>query len=260
MNIALQVDTKPFEAINRKREKRIVFGVVKALRTTAERIQRAEHDRERAQFTVRKESFFFGSEGQPGGVGAKLGPRPDIASGRMYQEIYVGQARPSGKSQLLLSEFEAGGTREPFAPGAKKVAVPVRGGPARPSAQSSVPQPYTFAGLKLKKYRFDKRVRGSRGRKDLSFKQFGSATSKAGRAQQSGVYFKGLQRTYEVPDVGVFQRFASGDEGSRLIWGFIPPFPIDKRLEFVRTAEAVAARWFHEEMQNQAAQALNYVR
>lgn len=261
ITIGCKVDITPFESINRKRGKRILFATAITLRKTGERVQEAIQDRERTVLTVRKESFFFGSKGSPGGVGAKLGPRPDIASGRMYQEIYVGEAGAKA-GKLLLAEFEAGGTRKPFAKGAKHVAIPVVGGPVRPTMRSLIPQAYTFQGLKFKGYRFGKKVRRKRRGKTVDetiFTEFGRINAAALKAK-SAMQWKGEQRTFIVPDVGVFQRFAPGQDGTRLIWGFAPPFPIDTRLEFVKTAQRVADKWFHEEMERQTVEAIARVR
>ena len=257
MNIAITIDTKPFEAITRKREKRILFSVVAAINATAKRVQQAEHDRVRSQFIVRKPAFFFGSAGRPGGVAAKLGPSPDIASGRLYREIFVGEAG-SKAGPLLLAEFEKGGTRKPFV--GKKVAVPITGGPARPTPQSSVPKAYTFAGLKFRKFKrgtLQRRKRRGKTVNESVFGEFGRLSRVAGAAAESGVQWKGEQSTYLIPGVGVFQRTG---EGSRPVWAFLPPFPIDKRLEFVSTAERVAPPWFREELERETVEALTRVR
>ncbi|HKQ57972.1 MAG TPA: hypothetical protein VJY35_08895 [Candidatus Eisenbacteria bacterium] len=259
MNINVQIDTRPFDEITRKREKRLAFAAVNALNKTGERIQQAEHARARKKFIIRKESFFFGSPGRPGGVAAKL-KKASVGKARPFVEVIAGLEGDS--SRLLYPTFEEGGTRKPFTRGAKKVAIPILGSPARPTVRSGVPPAFTFAGLKLRKYKRGKAVRRRRRGRTVGetvFQEFGRLNRNLGQAQESGVYWKGQQRTFLTPQ-GVRQRIGPRREDTRMIWGFTDPFPIDTRLEFKKTALEVADQWFREEMERETVEALVRVR
>jgi len=82
---------------------------------------------------------------------------------------------------LLLGFLEEGGEKEPIA--GEGIAIPLTGEAARPTFAQSVPTAFRYKNL---------RFSGNKGR----------------------------QNTYIVPNVGVFQRFAPGKEGSELIYSF----------------------------------------
>jgi hypothetical protein len=168
---------------------------------------------------------------------AIIDPFANVAARRFEARIRVGQP-----PRLLLAEFEAGGTREPFTPGAQHVAMPILGRPARPSVRSGVPPAYTFSGLKFRPYRAGQRLRGK------------GALEAAG----SGVHWKGEQRTYIVADVGVFQRIGKELRDTRLIWAFRPPYHFRARLGFVDTARLVVATQGERELQKQVQATLEF--
>jgi hypothetical protein len=264
MQINVAIDTRPFEQINRKREKRLAYAVVNALNNTGTRIQQAEEKHVRSKFQVRKADFFFGSPGRPGGVAAKL-KKASVGKSRPFAELFVGGTSKGG--QLLLPEFEEGGTRRPFTPGAKQVAVPKLGSPARPSISRGVPPQFTFKGLKFRGFVRGKRAalrRRRRGRtvNETVFGEFGRvrASSFTEAIGNKRVQWKGAERTFVVPEVGVIQRIGPDRGDTRRIWGFGDPFPIDDRLDFVKTAVQVADQWFHEEMERETVKALVFAR
>lgn len=256
MRIDVAVDSSALLLRLRNGEKRLAFAVVNALRNTALQIQQAEFESARSKFVIRKPAFFFGSPARPGGVAAKIEVFPSVRQARPYAEIAVGRASKGGP--ILLSMFEAGGLRKPVTPGAKRVAVPLLGRPARPSIRSGVPPAFSIPGLKLRKFiggKLQRRRRRGRTVPETLFGEFGrprtEATTAAGKVQ-----WKGLQRTYQVSDVGIFQRIGPDREDTRLIHSFIEPPRLDDRLGFVRTAQSEARRWFREFMERETIEAL----
>ena len=117
----------------RKAEKRISYAVANALNDTVKAVQRAEREHVGRAFTVRKPEFI----GREAAVirGADWASAP---AGRLQARVSVGQ-----KPRLLLGEFEAGGVRRPFA--GRRIAVPLTGGPARPSFASPVPAAFRIS-------------------------------------------------------------------------------------------------------------------
>lgn len=116
--------------------------------------------------------------------------------GRPFAEIGVDR-----KQRLLLGMFEKGGQRLPMK--GKNVAVPLTGSAARPTAKSIIPEPFTFTKMKFKR-----------------------AASSTGQPQ-----WKGQNKTFLIPKVGVFQRIKSSAKGGavRILYAILPPGAI-KRL------------------------------
>ena len=129
------------------------------------------------------------------------------------------------RARLLLGEFEAGGERKPFK--GKSVAVPITGGPARPTFESPVLEALRFKALRFR------RAPGSRGGKKR---------------------YVGTLRTYIVPEVGVFQREGPGQ--SKLVYSFEKDVRLKPSLGFVDTAQRVADVWFPHFMDKAIAEAL----
>jgi hypothetical protein len=84
---------------------------------------------------------------------------------------------------LLLGFLEEGGEKLPIA--GEGIAIPLTGEAARPTFAQSVPTAFRYKNLRFSDN-------------------------------------KGRQKTYIVPNVGVFQRFAPGKAGSELIYSFKP--------------------------------------
>lgn len=210
MKVNLQVDAAPLILRLKDGPRRLAWAVVRAITKTLKRIQDSERARVRGIFTVRKEQFIMRQA-------AIIDPFPSIREARPYGEIAVGQ-----KKRLLLSIFERGGTREPAV--GKRLAIPIKGGPARPTWEEPVPEEFFFSKLKFRL------KSGKRGK----------------RVTESGLYL--------IPKVGVFKRVAG--EESKLAFAFTGPKKLSPRLEFIQTAEAVANQWFGEEMERQALDAL----
>ena len=207
MRIDLQINTAPLLLRLENGQRRLAYAVVNAINATAKRIQASERRHIEQEFTLRKKEFVLRQA-------AVIKPFASVAHGRAYAEISVGQ-----KPRLLLSAFERGGERRPLTPGARRVAEPVVGGPARPRfAGPVVPE------LRVGKLRFD--------------------LTKAGRRRASAVRTK----TYLVPEVGIFQR--TGPKMSRLVYAFTKGKKIAPRLRFVETAEQEAL-WFRDEIERE---------
>lgn len=216
-HVGIDIDTRNLLLRLNKGEKRLAYAVVNALNETAKRIQAGERQHLLKQFTVRQIAFMQREV-------AKIERKnfANVKRGQAWVEIGVGQ-----KPRLLLSEFEKGGERLPFV--GKNVAIPVLGGPARPTMRSRVPRGLQFQSLAFR----DVYGRKSHGRSIV-----------------------GQRRTYIVPNVGVFQRTGPKRRQTRMLYAFRPRLTLDDRLEFVRTARLVADRWFKEEMEKQVADAL----
>lgn len=242
----IEVDVKAAEVLLRLRkgEKRMVYAVSNAIRDTALDAQKAIHDQVRKSFIIRKPAFFFGSPGRPGGVAAKV-DKPSPTAGRLVARVYTGEGSKGG--QVLLPKFERGGERRPFTPGAQHVAVPLLGRPARPNIARGVPPAFTFAGLKFKAYRAGKVVRRRRRGRTVNQTPFGEYGRL--RPPTSGeVQWKGLQRTFIIPNVGVFQRIGPDRGDVRMIYAFKRPFKLDTRLNFVATGTAAVRNVYRGHM------------
>lgn len=219
MRISVSVDASQLILKMEKGQKRLAFGVASAINKTALRVQRAERTKVKRSFTVRQEQFVLRQA-------AIIKPFANAKQGRPFAEISVGQ-RP----RLLLSIYERGGTRKPFK--GRRVAVPITGSAARPEFDDPVPKKLRFTQLRFRKTR------------PAGFTKSGRVRRKPGG---KGIRF-GLERTYLVPEVGVFQR---GEDGkAELIYAFEPPPRLKRRLGFVVTARRVATRWFGEEMERE---------
>jgi len=273
MNIALKWDQSQLDVFTGQLPKRLTYATVNALRATQERIQQAEFDRARSVFAIRKQAFFFGSSGRPGGVAARLTVRPSVKKGIAYAEIEGGSLPKGGDElssyrRLLYGGFETGAERKPFTPGAKSLAVPRTGGPARPTSASGITPELTFAKMRLSAFykppgrgKQLKLTRNTRSRKNLGVGLMGEYGRVALPSHDKGIQWKGQNRTFiaftaKRPLGAVLQR--TGKDTLRLVWLFARPFNLDQRLEFVKTAEAAAAGFFREECERQVQDVLEH--
>lgn len=223
MNVNVDVEAAVVLTKLRNGQKRFAFAVSNAINSTAHEAKDAIHARVRSAFQIRKPAFFFASAGRRGGAAAKISEFANPIRGVAFARISIGDV---GGGRLILPGFETGAERRPFV-GSRKLAAPVLGRPARPSIGQGVPPAYTFAGLKLRPYRAGKLVRRRKG-----------------QPLGGDVQLKGLQRTFEIPDVGVFQRFGKEPGDIRLLWGFLPPFALERRLHAEDTVERIARARF----------------
>jgi len=213
MNINVQIDSTALVLRLQNGQRRLAYAVVNAINNTAKRIQEAERRRVEEEFTVRKTQFIRREA-------AIIKPFASVKQGRPFAEISVGK-----KPRLLLSLFERGATRKPATSGARRVAEPVVGGPARPEFRRPVTPEF-----KLRRLRFDRTSTGKR---------------RAGVTQT---------KTYLVPGVGIFQRL--GAEAARAVYIFTSGKKLKPRLRFVKTAEQVAQKWFREELEREVVNAI----
>jgi hypothetical protein len=272
MTVALQVDMDVQQLLLRMRkgEKKLAYGTVIAITRTAERVQQAEIEHQRRAFIVRRPEFLHGSPGRPGGAGARL-KKARIEEQHPFAEVFVDPMVGAGSKggPLLLSIFEEGGVRPKRTAGARSVAEPLTGRPARPSIRSQVPPAFTFAGLHFRAYQGKRRLlRRRRGRTvpETVFGEFGRTrfSMLSGFNPSRGVDWKGEQRAFilshtaKEPLGGVFQRFGRGPEGIREIYTFREPPVLEPRLRFVETAERVAPQFFAEEMRRAVLDALEH--
>lgn len=231
MQITVSIDaTRPL-ALLRNGGKRMAFAVVNALNHTAKEIQAGERAQVKQAFTLRKPDFVLRQaaviRGAAGGSGFA-----NVKQGRFEVRISVGQ-RP----RLLLSDFEAGGQRKPFK--GKNVAVPITGGPARPSFRQSVPDAFTFRGLSLRRVT----PRGQQKRRRRTQVKFQASVTRTGKVQWKGAHRTFLlTQTKKAPKGGVFQRVGPGRDDIRLVYSFQPSARLDRRLRFIETGQAIAHR------------------
>jgi hypothetical protein len=227
--------------------KRMAFAVVNALNQTAKEIQAGEREHVAESFQVRKPDFVLRQaaviKAAAGGSGFA-----SVGAGRFEARISVGE-----KPRLFLSGFEAGDERVPFK--GKNVAVPVTGGPARPSFGSSVQEAFTFRSLNLRPV--GPRGQGKRRRRmDVRIDPHVTSTGK--------VQWKGGQRTFlltetaQAPKGGVFQRVGPGRGDIRMVYSFKPAFRLARRLRFVETGERIADRTFQLNLLKQVEATLAY--
>lgn len=232
------VDVRGVEVLAalRNGNKRIAFAVVNALNKTIRDVQVAEQVGVAREFTVRRKEFV---KRQSAVISKKAGGFANVKSGRFEAQVQVGE-----KPRLLLGAFEAGGDRRAAmvasgaTPKGKRAAVPVVGGPARPSFADTVPTSFEFRALSIRKA--TKRG-GLSKRRSKANVRFAAHTTSGGEVQ-----FKGKQRTFvltstaRAPEGGVFQRVGPGKGDIRMVYSFKANEKLDKRLNFVARARKVA--------------------
>lgn len=212
MEIKLNIDSAQLVRRLKNGERRFAYAVVNAINNTAKRIQQAERERLERTFTIRKRDFMLRQA-------AVIKPFASVSQRRPYADVSVGQ-----KPRLLLSIFERGGERKPATPSARFVAVPVRGGPARPDFR----KPVTPA-LYMRRLKFGRTKTGKR---------------------RAGVE---RTKTYLVPQLGIFQRLG---QTARPVYLFVKGRRLKASLHWVQTAHKVANRWFKEEVKREVVKAL----
>lgn len=196
MRLNVKIDTSGLDLKSRRDQKRLAFSVAQALNDTALDAQVAERANLDRKFTVRKHAFFYRL--------IKIN-FASVKKDRPFAEVYI----DTTKKNTLLSTFEKGGVKQPRK--GSNVAVPITGGPARPSFRDPVRRALTFQQIKLRLYR-----------------------TKTGKRQ-----WKGQQGTFLIPDVGVFQRVAGKVKATtaRLIYRLKPKPLLKAVLDFVQVAE-----------------------
>jgi hypothetical protein len=207
VRINVKIDTKALKARTEREAKRLAFSTAQALNETAKEIQTAERVNLDRKFTVRKAGFLY----RLIKITAFASPR----KGRPFAEVAIDPA----KKRVLLGIFERGGEKEPAK--GKSVAVPLTGGPARPTFKQPVQGEFTFRKLRFRRHR-----------------------TKTGKVQ-----WKGEQRTFTIPGLGVLQRVGgkAKDSVARLIYAFQRRPHLKALLDFTE----VAVRTFNREFEQQ---------
>jgi hypothetical protein len=212
MKINVKIDTSALKARTHREAKRLAFSTAQALNETAKEIQTAERVNLDQKFTVRKAGFLY----RLIKITAFASPR----NGRPFAEVAID---PS-KKRVLLSLFEKGGEKEPTK--GKSVAVPLTGGPARPSFKQPVQDEFTFRKLRFRRHR-----------------------NKTGKVQ-----WKGEKRTFIIPGLGVLQRVGGKAKSSaaKLIYAFQRRPRLKALLHFTE----IAVRAFNREFEQRFRKAL----
>lgn len=219
-------------------ERRMSYAIANAINTTARAIQDAERERAHHAFTVRKAPFLDRQV-------AIISPFASASAHRFEARIAVGQ-----KPRLLLGLFETGGPRPAFK--GKNVAVPITGGPARPTFGQNVPADYTFQGLRIIKS-IAGQGKSKRGRRNVDFAAHITAGGK--------LQFKGQHRTFiltetnKAPLGGVFQRIGPSRDDIRLIYSFKHAPELHAQLKFVETGQRIAHERFLPALRHEVSEA-----
>lgn len=264
-------------------ERRLAFSSVRAINNMAKLIQLAEQARVSTVFEVRQAQrpFWFGVGGRVGGAAARITTFASIPKGKQFAEIEAGTLpsggdRLPGARHLLLRLFEYAGRRVPMR--GKNVAIPVweiaRGG----SKKNPIGSAFLFKSLamrayykpggkgKLRKLKYQGKY-AAQLKKQIAAGQAGTGvvgeygTKATGFTQvmqgSKGIRWRGKYRTFiafgskKHPLGAVYQRIGPGPLGIRVIWAFHRPFPLDSRLQFIATADRIAARNFKTICENE---------
>lgn len=213
MRINVKIDTKALKARTQREAKRLAFSTAQALNETAKEIQTAERVNLDRKFTVRKAGFMY----RLIKITAFASPR----KGRPFAEVAIDPT----KKRVLLGIFERGGEKEPAK--GKSVAVPLTGGPARPSFKQPVREEFTFRKLRFRRH-----------------------STKTGKVQ-----WKGEKRTFIIPGLGVLQRVGGKTKSSaaKLIYAF----QRRPRLKALLSFTEIAVRTFKREFERQFRKAIS---
>lgn len=248
--------------------KRQRYAIANAINTTMLEIQKSvPAHMQRQGFVVRKKQYLFGGGARKGGVANNISDFANAKRDKLWGRIDAGSSNPGTARRLLLGQFEDGGARKPMTPGARAVAVPLLGRPARPNVAQGVVPAYTFAGLKFRKFVNGQEVkRKRRGRKEAASGFFGEY----GRLQlnrvigDSSVQWKGALRTFilpksrNAPHGGVFQRVGRGRGAVREIYSFVQNPQLPAMLKFKANAQNVADQWFRIALRDEVRRTLQH--
>lgn len=245
-SVYIEVDEARVLALLRKGGKRMAFAVVNALNKTAKAVQAEQRKRVRQTVTVRKTKFIDRTIASI----RKRGGGSGFASVKLGR--YEARIAIDDKPRLLLEKLEHGGERAPFTQGARRMAVPVPGGPARRTQRSSVPREFTYRALRL-------RSSSGKGRKRKTNVTFSGSVTRSGKLQ-----WKGKNRTFvlhstaRAPEGGVFQRTGPGRDDIRMVYSFRRKYRLRQRLQWMRTGRRVVERTMQPELRRQVQNTLRY--
>lgn len=229
MQINAKIDVTDAVLKLRNGEKRLAFGVQEGINDTLKTIQQAEDEHVAGIFTIRKAPFFFGTPGRPGGAAARITTFASARKNKAFGEIQAGIGGRKSGGQVLLPMFETGGARPLGTVGAKAAAVPITGGPARPSQTTSVPDDWTIKRLKLR------RAPAPEGKRRRRLK----AGEKPKLVGAHDTFL--VRKSSGLPFGGIIER-VSKDE-TKLVYKFVADEHLDDRLGWMPIAEQVATEF-----------------
>jgi hypothetical protein len=231
----------------RNGDKRMAYAIANSLNDQIKSIQTGERASVQRKFKVRARAQQF-IERQS----AYIAPS-DFASATARR--FQARVSVAVKTRFLLAGFETGAERHGFVSPRGRAAVPIIGGPARPSFGSSVPSAFQYVRLNIRPVIEGKKVKRG-GRRDLAFRIHQTGTGK--------VQLKGSQRTFVLthtvkqPQGGAYQRVGPKRGDLRLVYGFTRPKHLDRRLGYEALARDIARREFAARLLKQVTDTLNY--
>ena len=246
MKINLNMDAKALEQRMELSAKNLAYASVNAINRTALQVQEQAKQNVRARFTLRQPDFVLRQA-------AIIKPFASVGQARPYAEISVGQ-----KPRLLLADFERGAQRPAFI--GKYVAVPITGSPARPSFSAPVTGSLRITALGLQPaltaaQRHQRRsIKGGTAKETRTLRK--NFTSAAG----AGQVWKGRERTYMIPGVGIFQRTGPKKGDTTMLYKFMPHPQLKPMLGFLAMAKAQGQTLLSDNLQHALIEELNRAR
>lgn len=246
MKIDLNMDAKALEQRMDLTAKNLAYASVNAVNKTALQVQAQAKANVQARFTLRKPDFVLRQA-------AIIKPFASVGQGRPYAEIEVGQ-----KPRLLLADFEKGGQRAPFV--GHYVAVPITGSPARPSFSAPVDPSLQITALGLQPSLNAAQRQQRKSIKGKTAAETRSMRADFNRAHGAGQVWKGRQRTYMIPNVGIFQRTGPKKGDTTMLYKFVPHPILKPTLGFLAMAKAQGQAWLGDNLQHALIEELNRAR
>lgn len=222
MKLNIDIDLKPLKAKTLREQKRLAYGTANAINDTLKAVQEGERANLDQKFTLRKAGFMYRL--------IKIQTFASASKAVPYGEIGIDNT----KARVLLSEFEDGGIKKPVI--GQNVAVPITGGAARPAFGDLVQDEFTFKALGFK------RINLTHAGQEASAAQ--KRVGVKGRLTSDYYIWAGKERTFILPDIGVFQRTGPGKDDIKLIYSFVKTARLGARLGFVERARTVINETF----------------
>ena len=226
MRIGLSIDPALILLKARRGEKRFAFAAVNAINNAAKNLQKKVQEAAKDKLNIRK-PFALRNV-------AVIKPFASVGAQRPFAEISVGQRDRLLLPELATPEVEE---RKPFTPGAKRVAVPIIEGQPRARFPGTLPRELYFKALRLKPW-----PRGTGG---------GRAVRPNELRAGGETIWRGAQRTYMIPSIGVFQRKGSRAGDTVPIYLFDEDVPLKDPLPFTEIMDRFGEEELTEELEKQ---------